>query len=149
MTQGDKLRAAWARGCFAHRRTKSLGAVCRGKVWPEYHAYLNAKHRCKSKKDKNYYNYGGRGIKFLYTSFPQFIQDVGRRPSSLYSLDRRNNDGNYEPGNCRWATSREQSANKRRPRACVRDLQREVKRLQRRVRELEAQVSGGQSPAQP
>jgi hypothetical protein len=61
-------------------------------------------------------NYGGRGIRVCpawLESFEQFLADVGSRPSSAHSLDRINNDGNYESGNVRWATKAEQAANRR------------------------------------
>jgi hypothetical protein len=61
-------------------------------------------------------NYGGRGIRACpawLESFEQFLADVGSRPSSAHSLDRINNDGNYESGNVRWATKAEQAANRR------------------------------------
>jgi hypothetical protein len=59
-----------------------------------------------------YRYYGGRGIKFLFTSFEQFLAELGPRPSGM-SLDRIENDGNYEPGNVRWATRSEQVQNRR------------------------------------
>jgi hypothetical protein len=76
----------------------------------EYKIYYGAKHRCLDKNDPDY---GGRGIKFLYSRFEEFLADVGPRPSSEHSLDRKEVNGNYEPGNCRWATAEEQHANRR------------------------------------
>lgn len=71
--------------------------------------------RCKSPKNKHYPNYGGRGIKVCdawLKSFPCFVRDMWPRPDNQ-TLDRINNDGNYEPGNCRWATATEQVRNRR------------------------------------
>jgi hypothetical protein len=81
---------------------------------PEYRAYHAAKERCTNPNAVGWKDYGGRGIRFLYTSFEQFIAEVGRRPEGM-SLDRIDNDGNYEPGNCRWATWDVQALNKRPP----------------------------------
>lgn len=80
---------------------------------PEYRAYLAAKNRCKSKLNPAYKNYGSRGIKFLFTCFDEFFEEIGARPSSKHSLDRINNDGNYEKGNIRWATRDQQLKNRR------------------------------------
>lgn len=72
--------------------------------------------RCENPKDKGYRNYGGRGIRVCdrWHSFINFIADMGNRPSDKHQLDRKNNDGNYEPSNCRWATKLENNANTRR-----------------------------------
>ena len=63
-----------------------------------------------------YGNYGGRGISVCsrwLESFDNFIDDLGVKPSKGYQIDRINNDGNYEPSNCRWATIKENARNKR------------------------------------
>jgi hypothetical protein len=66
--------------------------------------------------NKRYADYGGRGIRVCdrwRRSLAAFIDDMGRRPSSAHQIDRKNNDGNYEPANCRWATRVQQGRNKR------------------------------------
>jgi hypothetical protein len=73
-----------------------------------------AKQRCTNPNSQRWYTHGARGIKFLFNSFEEFIQTIGRRPSPEHSLDRfPDNDGNYEPGNVRWATRSQQQLNKR------------------------------------
>jgi len=81
---------------------------------PEYQVYMVAKQRCTNPNSQRWYTHGARGIKFLFNSFEEFIQTIGRRPSPEHSLDRfPDNDGNYEPGNVRWATRSQQQLNKR------------------------------------
>lgn len=83
---------------------------------PEYKAWSNARNRCQNPKAQAYAGYGGRGIEMCSRwrdSFECFLEDMGRRPSDIHSLDRINNDGNYEPDNCRWATRVEQTRNRR------------------------------------
>lgn len=81
----------------------------------EYIAWKNMKKRCYDKNYGAYKNYGNRGItvceRWLH-SFSNFYADMGDRPEG-YSLDRINNNGNYEPTNCRWADKLTQSTNKR------------------------------------
>ncbi len=83
----------------------------------EYNAWAGMIQRCFNENDPSYHRYGGRGITVAPTwraSFAAFLVDVGPKPSPEHSLDRYpNNDGNYEPGNVRWATRAEQLRNKR------------------------------------
>lgn len=96
-------------------RKEIHGGASSGKT-PTYRCWLGIKKRCCNLKEPAYYKYGGRGIivcERWINSFENFLADVGERPSSLHSLDRIDNDGNYEPGNVRWATSSEQARNRR------------------------------------
>ncbi len=82
----------------------------------EYSAWCSMKARCGTQSHKSYANYGGRGISVCpewLTSFDKFLQDMGLRPSKLYSLERLDNDKGYFPSNCRWATRADQNTNKR------------------------------------
>jgi len=86
-----------------------------GRGTPEYSVWSGMWKRCTDRAARGYKNYGGRGISVCvrWADFALFLEDVGRRPSAQHSIDRINNDGNYEPGNCRWATTSEQSSNRR------------------------------------
>lgn len=80
---------------------------------PEYTAYCDAKARCTNPNHKNWLSYGGRGIKFRFSSFKQFFAEVGKRPIAKYKLDRENNNKGYAPGNVRWVTSSVSRTNQR------------------------------------
>ena len=82
----------------------------------EYKTWLGIKSRCLNPKNEAYNNYGGRGIKICdrwLNSFENFYADMGLKPSEEYSIDRIDNNGHYEPGNCKWNTFEEQQNNKR------------------------------------
>lgn len=82
---------------------------------PEYRAWQNMRQRCINPRHPSYADYGGRGIKICprWESFAAFYEDMGKRPSPRHSLDRMLNGGDYEPGNCRWATPSKQNRNRR------------------------------------
>ena len=102
-------------GCFQREwvtKANTTHGEC-GSV--EYRAWAQLKSRCLYKSNKRYEDYGGRGITVCerwLNSFENFFEDMGVRPEGL-TLDRIENDGNYEPGNCRWADSETQGSNKR------------------------------------
>lgn len=89
------------------------------KPTPEYSAYQGAKARCTNPNLAGWKHYGGRGIRFLFESFEEFLACVGRRPSADHSLDRVDVNGNYEAGNLRWASKKEQSQNRRNRRRII------------------------------
>ena len=94
-------------------------------VTPTYRSWYGMKSRCLNAKQAAYKNYGGRGITVCerWLSFKNFLADMGPRPSPKHSIDRwPNNDGNYEPSNCRWATATEQARNRARSAPSVRDI---------------------------
>ena len=83
-----------------------------------YTAWASMKDRCNNQNSRSYYLYGARGIRICerWGHFENFLADMGEPPSPSHSLDRIDNYGHYAPSNCRWATKKEQTQN-RRPRS--------------------------------
>lgn len=99
-------------GCaLTNPLTKHLG--CKS---PEYKSWESMKQRCLNPNHHAYADYGGRGIKVCASwesDYGQFVKDMGPRPTLSHTLDRINNDGDYEPSNCQWATRKQQQNNRR------------------------------------
>ena len=105
-------------------RTKSCGCIRvqhghsgRNNESPEYRTWKAMKHRCYDKEHKSYHRYGGKGILMCDAwkqDFKVFLKDMGERPEPKlnYSIDRIDNSKGYEPGNCRWATKKQQASNR-------------------------------------
>lgn len=108
-----RKKFALRHGCTS-TSTTNIGKLHRGT--PEYNTWTGIKQRCLNHKNLRYHDYGGRGITICEewrNSFTSFLSYVGTKPSSNHSIDRINPNGNYEPGNVRWATRSEQQLNRR------------------------------------
>lgn len=116
LVENWKMRSGGSRSCGCLRRDlRGTQGFKHGMVGtPEYRIWAGMLRRCRLGSKTQYHRYGGRGITVCerWEEFENFYADMGMRPSPNHSIDRINNDGNYEPGNCRWATTKEQGENK-------------------------------------
>jgi hypothetical protein len=92
----------------------SHGHALNGRKTPTYASWVGMRQRCTDPNSSGYHNYGARGVTTCsrWESFNAFLEDMGEKPPGM-SLDRINNDGDYEPANVRWATAKQQARNTR------------------------------------
>lgn len=115
-SSGFTLRNGEAKscGCLTTEQLIARATTHKKSHDAEYRCWAGMLQRCDNPKTSRYSRYGGRGIKVCerWYCFEDFYADMGPRPTRDHSIERINNDGNYTPGNCRWATSKEQNHNK-------------------------------------
>ena len=100
-------------GCLNYEPTNTIHNK---RFSTEYSSWRSMKRRCTEPTNNTYKNYGGRGIKVCdrwLESFKNFYEDMGDKPSQNHSIDRIDVNGDYEPGNCRWISLKEQQYNRR------------------------------------
>lgn len=110
-----RLRVACSNSCSVRPVTNlKHGAALTADFPGAYRSWLAMRQRCLDPNTRSYKDYGGRGIKICdrWNDFANFLEDMGERPAGM-TIDREKVNGHYEPGNCRWATTKQQSENRR------------------------------------
>lgn len=111
MSKKNRSSTKKSRAFARHGNSRSSHGNSKHGLWhlPEYEVWQDMKKRCTNPSCEHYCYYGGRGISVCerWHSFEAFISDMGRRPSAKHRLDRIDNNGDYEPGNCQWITHEE------------------------------------------
>lgn len=114
ITQAYRVRDGHTKSCGCLRRKH--GHCPKSKASSEYRSWDAMRQRCSNSHNRDYYRYGKRGVTVCErwaNSFPAFLNDMGPKPTPAHTLDRYpDQKGNYEPDNCRWATTKEQALNR-------------------------------------
>lgn len=120
-TRADQLKSGHTTSCGCQKKESVSAALIKRntkdglRFHPMYNMWAKMKDRCCNEKNKSFKDYGGRGIVVCERwrdSFKSFIADMGERPTIKHEIDRIDNDGNYQPGNCRWVLRLENARNK-------------------------------------